>query len=80
MATVQDGKNQEHGRTGGHYRTDALNPQVTLRAVSGIKEFGLGRLSASPHDLAGLGPEFELIDGAGQMGTRLGDLGLDCVR
>jgi hypothetical protein len=77
MATVQEGQHHEHGRACGHNGSDTLYPQATLGGVGGTDELGLGRLFLSADDLAGLGPDGQLIDGAGQVSARQRDLSLD---
>ena len=80
MATVQDGQDQEHGRACRGYRSDALDPKVSLGGVGGLDDLGLHRLFLSSHDLSGLTPHRQLIDGVGQMGACHGDVCLDRVR
>jgi len=58
-------------------RTDALHAQVPLGRVGGLDELGLGGFGLSARDLLGLGADRQLVDGAGQTGTGLDDLGLD---
>ena len=80
MTTVQDGQHNQHGRGRRSHRAQALHAQIALRGMSGVDQPRLGRLLLSPRDLAGLSADRELIDGAGQVGSRRGDLGLDLVR
>src|SRR5665647_3911336 len=74
--TSKDGQSQQHGRAR-RDRADALHAQVPLGRVGGLDEPGLGRFGLSARNLLGLGPDRQLVDGAGQTGTGLDDLGLD---